>query len=636
MDSNQAMQQKSTIKSKGEKTGSVNATSIGWRLLLYLVPIILFTYLSFTPSLKNSFINWDDNGYVFENKQLDKPLSESIPFFFGQHYFIGNYIPVTMSVYALVYKVAGMDPPSFHVVNLLLHLLNVALVFLFIYLLSGKKPLVAAIVALFFGVHPMHVESVAWVAELKDVLYTGFFLAGLIVYHKYITLSKTAADTPAGFPKLLLLAFAFFLLSVLSKPAALTFPVVLLLLDFYTGRKFDKSVWIEKLPFFVLSVIFGVIAIKAQQADKLIHDYYPFTQRLLFAAHSLLEYMAKLFLPVHLSNFYPYPSLTDGHLPFIYYISPVIVIGLFYGAYRTMKYSRLIVFGLLFFVVNLLLVLQLLSIGDAVIADRYTYVPYIGLFFIIAMGFDWLYNNARQSLSAYKSVAAGLLIVCAVSCSYLTYARCPVWENDDTIASDLLEKYPDDRLALNNKGFVMYAIGRYEESIPFFEKAIAVKPDYVMAYINLANSYIALKNYDKAYKVAEVALTHAPQDFHLLNTKAYVLFMQHKYAESISTYNSAISIEKKNDKAYIYLLQVYYEMKDLDNAMKTADAGLKYFPDDYILLNSKGYLLFLKGNYTDAMHYYNASLKMKPDYGVAQANLAACIKVMNEPAKAVN
>ncbi len=627
---------KSVKNNKAESISTPKTTSAKWKVLLFIAPIVLLTYISFTPALKNSLINWDDNAYIFENKQLDKPLSESIPYFFGPHYFIGNYIPVTMTVYALEYKIAGMDPPFFHAVNVLIHLLNVILVFWFIYLFSGKKPVVAAIVALFFGIHPMHVESVAWAAELKDMLYTCFYMAGLIMYCKYLASRSAEAVSQSRFPRLLLLAFLFFVLSVLSKPAALTFPIVLLLVDFYSGRKFDKSAWIEKLPFFALAVIFGVIAIKAQQADKLIHDYYPFTQKLLFASHSLLDYIAKLFLPVHLSNFYPYPVVTGGHLPYIYYVSPVIVIALFYGAYRTMKYGRLIAFGFLFFVVNLLLVLQLLSIGDAIIADRYTYVPYIGLFFIIAMGFDWLYNNSRQSISAYRSVAAGLLIVCALSCSYLTYARCPVWENDLTIATDLVEKYPEDRLALNNKGFVLYNMQQYPESIVLFNKAISIKPDYIMAYINLANSYIALKDHDKALKVTEEALTHSPEDFNLLNTKAYLLFMQHRYAESVNTYNKAIEVKRDNIKAYVYLVQVYFEMKEYDNALKTAETGLKNVPDDYVLLNSKGYLLFIKGDYAGAMQYYNASLKIKPDYDVAQGNLAACIKAMNEPPKAAN
>lgn len=600
------------------------------RPLLYLLAgaAVLITYLTFTPALKNGFINWDDNGYVFENPHLAKPLPEAAAYFFGPHYFIGNYIPVTMMVYALEYRQAKLNPRLYHQVNLLLHLANVVLVFCLIYLLSGKKPWVAALVALFFGVHPMHVESVAWVSELKDVLYSFFFLAGLLSYYRYLQQQQQPARKKfwPALPVVL-----FFLLSLLSKPAAVVFPLVLLLLDFYTRRRVSKWVWLEKLPLFLLSIIFGLIAIKAQEADQLLHDYYPLGQRLLFASHSLLNYILRLFLPLNLSIFYPYPAAASGGLPALYYISPLIVAALGYGVYRSLKQSRLLAFGFLFFLVNIALVLQVISVGDAIMADRYTYLPYIGLFFVLAMGLDRLYHSRQESLKTLKPLAAGGVLILALACCYASNARSKVWQNDNTIGSDLLEKFPDDRLALNNQGFLLYVQERYAEAIPLLRRAVDLKPDYTRASINLINSYLAISDYDNALKAVDLALGQKPLDANLLNIKGYLLFTQKDYQGSVLAYRKAIAVKKDNIKAYISISESYYALKDYDKGIATMDAALAVEPDNAMLLNNKGYFLFLKGRYPDAVEYFKSALRLQPGYGTASVNLADCYKAMGQP-----
>ena len=634
------MAKKSVAVSRNKPIKPVTTSSSNWQLYILAGAIAIVTLFSFSPSLNNSLINWDDNAYVFENKHLDKPLSESIAYFFGPHYFIGNYVPLTMTTLALEYQISGLEPRVFHTVNLLLHLLNVVLVFWCIYLLSGRKPLVAALVSLFFAVHPMHVESVAWVSELKDVLFTCFFMAGLIAYFKYLE-TKTAPLYPVKDPpakkvrpmQLLGLAFYLFVLSVLSKPAAITFPVVLLLVDCYTRRKFDRRAILEKLPFFVVSVIFGIVAVNAQQADRLLHDNYPVTQRLFFASHSVLVYIEKLFLPFHLSMFYPYPVLVHGHLPYFYYVTPVIVALLFYGVYRSLRYDRVIAFGALFFIVNLVLVLQLLSIGDAIMADRYTYVPYLGLFFIIAIFFDRFYNSKNPRLKQYKLVALGAVIALAIASSALTYARCGVWENDITIADDLCEKFPNDRLVLNNKGFLLFNQHRYGEAVQLYNRAIQQRPDYTMAYINLVNTYIAMNNYDHALATTDSAIKIIPGDYNLFNARGYLLLKQNKFPEAISAVKAALALKKENINSYLYLAQCYYNMQDYATEIATLDQGLKYDPSNYILLNNKGYALYVTKRYDEAIGYLKQSLEIKPDYSLASANLANCYQAINDSLK---
>ncbi len=589
------------------------------------VPIWLFaalaiTFLSFFPALRNGFTNWDDNGYVFENAHLGRPLGEAVAYFFGPHYFIGNYIPLTMSLYSFVFHLAGLDAQSYHTLSLFLHLVNVSLVFWFIYLLSGKKREVAFFVALFFGIHPMHVESVAWIAELKDVLYTAFFFSGLIVYWNYLAKQRSPVKEHIGY---YLAVLAFFILSLLSKPAAIIFPVVLLLIDYYAGRKSTTRLWIEKLPFFLLSVLFGFIAVRAQQADRLLHDYYPLSQRFFFAAHSLLVYFIKFLAPVGLALFHPYPRVTDGHLPVAYYAAPVVVLLLFYLVFKTVERTRLIAFGVLFFVVNLLLVLQLVSVGDAIVAERYTYVPYIGLLFVAGMLLYDVYDSNR------KNIIIAMIAILATVCSYQTYSRCLVWENDITLADDLVEKYPDDRLALNNKGFIQKELHNYPEAISLLTKAIQIKPDYAMAYMNLVNCYIDLNDLNSAMRAADDAIAHVPDDYNVQNKKGFILFRMKRYSEAIPFFRKGKVLKADNPDSYIFIAECYAAMQDTKAQMDVLNEGLKVIPDECMLLNNKGYALFQLRRYDEAIEYFKAALKIKPDFQQASANLSECYKVMS-------
>jgi Flp pilus assembly protein TadD len=606
-------------------------------LLFLMAAVVTITFLSFSPALKNDFTNWDDNAYVFQNEHLAKPLSEVIPYFFKANYFIGNYIPFTMVAYALEYHVAGLKPHFYHQVNVLIHLLNVLLVFWFIFLLSGKRPWVAALVALLFGIHPMHVESVAWVSELKDLLYTGFFIAGLIFYYRY--LERKPVLTTGGHPAIpdrkafyrgYVPAFIFFIFSALSKPAALVFPLVLLLVDFYGRRRPDKWMWLEKLPFFLVSLVFGLVAIQAQQADRLLHDEYSLGQKLFFASHSFLHYIVKLFLPIRLSIFHPYPEPVGGYLPAVYYLAPFIVAALFYGVYKTLRHTRLIAFGFLFFFVNVVLVLQLISVGEAIMAERYTYVSYIGLFFILAVGVDRLLQGQLPRLTRFRPLGMILLAGFIASCIYGTYQRCKVWKNDYTIADDLLEKFPDDRLALNNKGFLLAIQKNYNDAIPLLTRATELKKDYAMAYINLMDTHLALQDFEKATGVADSALKYLPADYNVLSKKGIISSMQRQYPEAIRFFKKSLEHKKNNIRVYIYLAECYYEMKDYDAAIKVLDTALEYEPRDYILLNNKGYMLFMKKDYAKAIGFFEASLKQKPDYSVALTNLRDSRRAMSD------
>src|SRR6187200_247909 len=390
-------------------------------LLLWILPILLFTGICFFPMLKNQLTNWDHEFYVVQNALLRGPDWTGI---FSKP-IVSNYHPITIATLAANYSMTGRDASSYLISNLLLHLINTGLVFYFIWLISGKKLWVAAFTAIIFGVHPMHVESVAWVSERKDVLYTLFFLLALLQYWRFLEGGKRSN---------LILCFVFFVLSLLSKPAAVILPIVLLLLDYWKGRAFNWKILVEKIPFFILSLIFGYITIKVQSADAIVSfGIYPLWSRFFFACYTIMIYAARFFVPYPLSAFHPYPSVDA--LGLSVWLSPIFIIALAILLWLKRK-DRLVVFSLLFFIVNLLLVMQFISIGLTIVSERYTYVPYIGLSFLTGM---WL-NKYLDSRSG--SFIKAISFVIGIIFGFISFQRTKVWKDGDTLWADVVNHYP--------------------------------------------------------------------------------------------------------------------------------------------------------------------------------------------------
>ena len=301
-------------------------------ITVLLILIILITFISFYPSLSNGFTNWDDTEYVTENPVIFNLNIENIKNIFdftNEESYRTNilvkslYVPLTMLSFAVDHHFFKFNPFGYHLTNLILHLFNTIFVFWFIYLLR-KNIFMAFFVSLLFGIHPMHVESVAWITERKDVLYSFFFLLSLISYVYYVRKNHII---------LLIITFILFTLSLLSKPMAITLPVLLILIDFYEKRKFEKKTIFEKIPFFILSFIEVLISFKISSIYKTVKD--SDVQRSFFygvglAGYGFLFYIKKMFAPVNLSPIYPHTAQikTFSNLPLFFKLSPAISAGI--------------------------------------------------------------------------------------------------------------------------------------------------------------------------------------------------------------------------------------------------------------------------------------------------------------------
>lgn len=609
---------------------------------LWLAGIIILTYIAFSPSLKNGFTNWDDNVYVAENSLITSLSGANLKKVFRPENDVSNnYHPVTILSLAIDYKLSGYNPKIYHITNLLVHLLNTSLVFWFIYLLSDRKVLVAAVVAFFFGIHPMHVESVAWISERKDVLYTFFFMAALIGYYKYVN--------AIGRNKMLLyiVIMILFLLSVLSKAMAVVLPLILVLIDYYKGRKFDKYVLLEKVPFFAVSLIFGVLASRIQSGAIADLETFTWLQRLSFASYGMSVYVFNLFIPIKLSCFYPYPNLVDGHLPLLFYVLPFIIIALFVVVFLTVKRNKIFAFGFLFFFITIALVLQFISVGQVIMADRYSYVPYIGLLFPVAMSYDWLMQQTLKKLNSFKLLVTATLGLISILSIWLTYERTKVWKNSDTLWTDAINKYPSSEAYRNrgsylvnkiayDKGAKRVADNEYDRALLDFDISLKMNPNNAKVYINRANIHGLNKHFDLALKDYSKAISLDITDPQTFFNRAITYSIMKQYDKAAEDFTTALQIKPdlitaKQNRAYVYV-----DNGDFEKAIEDLDQVIAMDANNPVNYFYRGYAYFKMGNATQAINDNTTAIKLNPSYSAAYFNRSIINKTLGKLEEALN
>lgn len=469
-------------KSKSGK-GSVQVESKVPGLRWWHASIIVILGLSvYLPSLQNGFTNWDDQEYITDNRDLsDASLHKH---FVERPEVMGNYHPLTMLTLAWSHALAeetrtgALDARVFHLTDLLVHLASGLLVYLLIFRLRSDD-LIALGTALLFVAHPMHVESVAWASERKDVLYVFLLLGALLGYTAHLRSSK---------PWYLLLTVVLFVGALLSKAMAVSLVPALFLIDFHQGRKWTWRSLAEKLPFIGLALWAGLRAIAAQDAFGSIQEVgtYPFWQRGLFACYGLAFYVVKFFWPSGLSAFHAYPTAGEP-LAWYYWTAPVFVLLCTVMLWRARR-DRDVLFGAGFFFFTVVHVLQLLAVGGAVVAERFTYLPYVGLGFALCAVLERTTGKhptwRRWTIMAMALFVVGLCVTART--------RSLVWKDGIILWSDAYAKDDASPKILNNYGVALNLAKRHSEALAMFDRALQRKVDYDEAFYNrgLAKYYL--------------------------------------------------------------------------------------------------------------------------------------------------
>lgn len=663
---------------------------------ILIIIILIICFFSYNNIVDFSFIRWDDDVQITENTNVKNINLQTL----NHNLVKERYTFLTLTAYSLIYKIWGNNPAPFHWLSIILHLLNVILIFILAKQFS-KNFFTISLVVLLFALHPMRVESVAWISEIKDLLFTFFSIIAFLLYIKYLQnnfkfnffLLAALMAVLASFSKIqgLLVPVSFFLFDIFYKrKISLTlilekvflffiiffifhwffiglFIAVFLTIYYFRGKMISlkKTVKISLISLVTLSVfLFLVYYFFTDQSglwSKIpeIRNTFSFLERFLLAGFALWFYISNFFFPVSLNAVHPYPlRLAGGDFPQEYYLTLIallfIIIFSIFLIVKRKKFPELFFFGWFFFLVNISMVLHFIPIeGRLVVADRYSYLAYFGLFvFISGIGEKYLFQK-----QIFQKCFLPVFVLLTFMFSYTTYNRCNVWRNTKTLFTDVLKKNPDISFAYLNLASSYLINQKSDSAILYFNKSIISDSLDPTAYFNRAYAYIKIGNPEKALKdfnavinlnpnIRYKALTYSGMGdiyqktgndslaffYYNLSVKTDSLFAsaynnrgmyflnKNKLNESQADLFKAINLDNYYAEAYNNLGWVLTLKGELQKAMEHFNRSLELSPDYAFAYDNRGYLKFTSGDLSGAIQDYNKALKINPSLSQAYLN----------------
>jgi tetratricopeptide (TPR) repeat protein len=559
-------------------------------VFLICVVLALVTFVAFEQVRHNDFVNYDDGTYVTENRHIQTGITyESVKLAFTTMHPSGNWHPLTSLSHMLDCQFFGLNPAWHHMTSLLIHILNTLLLFWVLHQMTGTIWR-SAFVAAAFALHPLHVESVAWVAERKDVLSGFFFMLTILAYNRY-------TERPC-FGRYLFVLLSF-CLGLMAKPMLVTLPFVLLLLDYWPLSRFPRprqnkddtllqaesvtdynrgsSVWrliAEKIPLFALAVASSVVTFIVQNKAKSVWgtEILSLNSRIGNALVSYIKYIGKMIFPTRLSVLYPYSKNGFAAWQLIVCILILAVVSAFV-IYIARRKDYLLV-GWLWFIGTLVPVIGLVQVGAQSMADRYTYLPSIGIFIMVVwgaveLGTKWRYG--RFGLATLAAVSLAALLIC-------TRTQVRYWQSSLTLCKHALEVTKDNFVMHINLGLALYSQGFVDEANSHYRQALQIKPGSPKAHNNLAVLLIEQGALEEAIKHCRQALRFRPD-----------------FAEAHSNLGNALAKDGK-----------------LDEAIEHFNQALKIKPDHFEAHNNLGFIMFQEGKFAEAATYYKTALEIGP------------------------
>lgn len=590
---------KNTTKQSSAKKQPKKTAFSNW--LVPMLIALVVTLVVYIPSLSNEFVNWDDDVNIIENTNLEVFNWESVKNIFHpvKGHVIGNYNPLTIFTFAVEKHLVGLNPTLYHVNNLILHLLCVFLVFRLMLLLK-MSPVSAMFVALLFGIHPMRVESVAWITERKDVLFGAFYLGALCLYTKHVLSNQKEK-------KWYWLALLLFVFSLLSKIQAVALPLTMLAIDYYLKRPLKFNLIIEKIPFFLLSLTFGLLGIYTLSLQGSLSDdvtQYNFFDRLLIGGYSWCVYLIKAVVPYKMVAMYPYPKF----LTWPFYIAPVVGIGTVVAAFWAYKKEYTgIVFGFLIFFFNIVFMLQILGAGQGFLADRFTYIPYLGLFFIAGYYLD-VFNNKNAKAGVYLKY--GLVVFLALS-AFLSVKQIKTWENGETLWTHAINNLETTTLPHGNRGFYYRTKKQYQKAIADYNEAIKIKPKGDLynsrgkTYFDMGQVAPAIKDYREAIK-----LKPDQAEFHV-NLGA-ALGAQGDLQAALQSLNAGVAADPEFANAYLNRSLALSQLDDFPGALQDINKYLSLKPYNAEMWYEKGLISRFMGQHQESVNALTEAIRLEP------------------------
>ena len=544
-----------------------NFDSIKWIWLL-IIPVLAFlVYQSVTTF---DATNWDDKAYLQETPMVRDLNMEKTKSIFTKKV-LNSYNPIVLLTFAYDHKMAKLKPEWCHSVNLFFHIMNAILVFICMRKLRFKTNH-AGIIAILFALHPLATEAVAWIAGRKDVVYLFFFLFSWKFYLDFFHLKKNI---------FLVASLLFFVLSLLSKVQAITLPFILIASDLMLDQKFDKKRLLNKIPYVILSLVFGIIAISG--SGELMADKYsvPFTifDKLVYSVMAFGLYFVKIIFPFHQIAIYQFPKAGSSEFVVDLIIGIIAVVSIIIGFVISFKKNPRLAAGLLFFAVSVFPVLHLVAVNSALIYERFVYLADIGIFIAV---FALIEQIPKQE----KRLSYIMIAVCVLFTG-LTYARIPVWKNSISLWTDIIEKDPTAADAYTNRGQYYESINEYDKAFLDFSECVKLQPNKPQGYHNRAVSYFHKSDFKNALLDNQHVLDIDPKHTDALVNRGAIFFNMDQNDSAIFYYKKALEVSPGLAKTYYFLGSSYFKLKDFNSAAKNykkATELITDFSDAYVYL----------------------------------------------------
>ncbi len=597
----------------------------GYRLAFLGSLIGAATLACYWPVLHSQFVNFDDNVYILQNLHVRSGLNwANVAWSLGSGY-AGNWHPLTWVSHMLDYQLYGLNAGGHHLTNLLFHIVNSLLLLLALSRMTGSIWRSAFIAGL-FALHPIHVESVAWIAERKDVLSTFFFLLTLLAYNAYVTAAqvqrasgkgqraKSEVKTPGHeLPSnsqvwlWFSLALVFFAFGLMSKPMLVTLPFVLLLLDFWPLARFqlppirDSStptpqnsstpisrLLIEKLPFFALSLASSIVTYLVQQHEGAVAsiENAPIEHRIPNALVSYLTYLAKLIWPSGLAIYYPPRKVIS---PELFVAAFGILILLSFLSLRLLRKRPYLAVGWFWYLGTLVPVIGFIQVGLQAMADRYTYIPSIGFFIAITWGlsdlFSGIFRVPHPAARVAKLLVPTFLCTILLACAVATSGQAKVWQNSEVLYRHALAVTRNNAVAHYNLNTALIQNGRTDEAV-----ALATTIDNPVIYLNLGSALLEQGRLDEAIQQFAAAVRVHPTYAEAISDWGFALVLQGKLDEAIAKYREALALKPDVPQTHYALGQALLLQHKRDDAIAEFNAALQVAPDFPASLNDLAWI----------------------------------------------
>jgi protein O-mannosyl-transferase len=609
------------------------------------------TLVIYLPVLRNGFVLWDDNLYVYDNHRIRSLGMEFFHWAFTDIQTSGFWFPLVWISYAVDYALWGLNPLGYHLTNIVLHAANTFLVVLLVMRLmgsagEGKKGggasllvseqairITAGITGLLFGLHPLHVESVAWVSQRKDLVYALFFLLSMLAYCRYAAKRNGQGWTRMFHDSSYALSLVFFLLSLAGKSMAVTLPVVLLLLDWYPfGRirslRDAAAAAVEKMPFFLLSMVVAVISVAGQRIHGALSPLgsVDALTRLLVACKALILYLAKMLVPFGLLPVYLYPegaSALSGGTVAAVAIAGCVTAGCLIAAKR----HPLWLSAWAYYVITLLPVIGIVPVGLHFMADRYTYLPGLGPFFLVGLAVA----GASAGLGAEQGGGGAItrralpVVVLAlfIALSVLTVRQISIWENSLTLWNYVIQKSPRPiAVAYNNRGNTFKARGQVDRAIEDYTTAISLEKDPFTIYNNRGIAFQAAGRYDLAFDDFKAAMSLHPDDPVTYYNRGLLFKERGLPDRALEDLTTAIRLDPRYADAYASRGWLLAEQGETEKALEEYAKAIAAEPLHAGAYNNRGLLLQGNGQIDRAIGDFTRAVGIDPSFAAAFTNRA--------------